>query len=89
MASSLADINQSYTGKVRVPNPLPNAVSIKQDVAIGCAVPTESKPMTAVSEEDASEVAICATVRRIKHFTEGTSPSILDDMAMKAGVMHT
>ena len=55
MASTLVDINQSYTCKVRVLDPYPDSVSIKQDTVIGRAESIESKPLTVVREEDASK----------------------------------
>lgn len=89
MASTLVDINQSCTGKVRVLNPFPTSVSIKQDAVIGRAEPIEGKPLTVVSEEDASEVTNHAMVRRIKLFSEEASTSISDDTARKTDVMLT
>ena len=43
MAATLVDINKSYTCKVRILNPFPTVMSIKQDAVIGQAVPTEGK----------------------------------------------
>ena len=55
MASTLVDINQSCTYKVKVLDPYPTSVSIKQDTVIGRAEPIEDKPLTVVREEDASK----------------------------------
>lgn len=65
MASSLVDINQGCTCKVRMLNPFPTAVSIKQDAVVGKAEPTEGKPKELVGQECPSEQENCNSVRRI------------------------
>ena len=45
MASTLVDINRACTCKVRMLNPFPTAMSIKQDAVIGRAEPIEGIPI--------------------------------------------
>ena len=45
MVSTLVDINQACNGKVRVLNPFPTAVSIKQDAVIWKAEAIDGKPL--------------------------------------------
>ena len=51
MASTLVDINQACICKVRVLNPFPTAMSIKQDAVIGKAEPAECIPVIVADEE--------------------------------------
>ena len=55
MAPTLCDINQECTSKVRLLNPFPTAVSIKQDAVVGWAEPIDGTPKALVQEEDANE----------------------------------
>ena len=87
MASTLVDLNQACTGKVRVLNPFPTAVSIKQDAMIGKAEAIDGEPFVVACEEDASEVANQVSVRRIKFFTADMSKSISDTTARKIQVV--
>ena len=48
MTSTLVDINRACTCKVRVLNPFPTAMSIKQDDVIGRAEPIEGNPVIQV-----------------------------------------
>ena len=66
MASTLVDINRACTCKVRMLNPFPTAMSIKQDAVIGRAEPIEGIPIVITNEEDSSETENHVTVRRIK-----------------------
>lgn len=56
MASTLVDINKACTCKVRVLNPFPTAMSIKQDAVIGKAEPIEGRPVIFAGQEDKSEI---------------------------------
>ena len=89
MASTLVDINQACTGKVRVLNPFPTAVSIKQDAVIGKAETIDGKPFVVACEEDASEVANQVSVRRVKFFAADMSKSISDTTARKRQVVSS
>ena len=93
MASTLIDINQACSGKVRVLNPFPTAMSIKQDAVIGKAEAIDGEPYILISilirEEDASEVANQATIKRIKFVTEDGSSPITDNSARKTHVVST
>ena len=66
MASTLVDINQACTCKVRVLNPFPTAMSIKQDAVIGQAEPIEGNPIVVTNTEDSSETENNVAIRRIK-----------------------
>ena len=87
MASTLVDINQTCTGKVRVLNPFPTTMSIKQDAVIEKAEAIDSEPYISVREEDASEVANQATIGRVKFFNEDCSSPITDNSARKTHVV--
>lgn len=65
MAPSLANINESCTGKVRLLNPFPTAVSIKQDAVVGRAEPIEGSPKLVVKQENQEEEDNYARARRI------------------------
>ena len=55
MAPSLININQACTSKVRVLNPFPTAISIKQDAVVGQEEPIDGHPKVIVQEEDKNE----------------------------------
>ena len=75
MASTLVDINRACTCKVRVLNPFPTAMSIKQDAVIGRAEPIEGNPVIVTNEEDSSETENHVAIRRIKLVqSENTQP---------------
>ena len=75
MAATLIDINRACTCKVRVLNPFPTAMSIKQDAVIGRAEPIEGNPVIVTNEEDSSETENHAAIRRIKLVqSENTQP---------------
>ena len=65
MAPTLCDINQECTSKVRLLNPFPTAVSIKQDAVVGQAVPIHGTTKALVQEEDANEADNFHQVRRL------------------------
>ena len=65
MASTLVDINKACTCKVRVLNPFPTAMSIKQDAVIGKAEPIEGRPVIFAGQEDKSEIDNYVRVRRV------------------------
>ena len=66
MAPSLTNINNACTGKVRLLNPFPTAVSVKQDAVVGQAEPIDGLPKLIVSQENAQEAGNFARVRRIQ-----------------------
>ena len=76
MASTLVDINRACTCKVRMLNPFPTAMSIKQDAVIGRAEPIEGIPIVITNEEDSSETENHVTVRRIKFVTSKHAQSL-------------
>ena len=65
MAPTLCDINQECTSKVRLLNPFPTVVSIKQDAVVGRAEPIDGTPKALVQEEDANEADNFHQVRRL------------------------
>ena len=65
MASTLVDITRACTCKVRMLNPFPTAMSIKQDAVIGRAEPIEGMPIVFTNKEDSSEIENHVAVRRI------------------------
>ena len=65
MASTLVDINQACTCKVRVLNLFPTAMSIKQDAVIGKAEPAEGIPVIVADEESKQEVNNFNRIRRV------------------------
>ena len=65
MAPTLCDINQECTSKVRLLNPFPTAVSIKQDAVVGWAEPIDGTPKALVQEEDGNEADNFHQVRRL------------------------
>ena len=65
MAATFVDINKGYTCKVRILNPFPTATSIKQDAAIGQAVPIEGKPKVIAHEENTTETENFFSIRRV------------------------
>ena len=75
MTSTLVDINRACTCKVRVLNPFPTAMSIKQDDVIGRAEPIEGYPVIVTNGEDSSETENHEAIRRIKLVqSESTQP---------------
>ena len=70
MASTLVDINEGCTCKVRMLNPFPTAMSIKQDAVIGRAEPIQGKPVVIVSQEDETERENYTSARRVKLVAE-------------------
>ena len=87
MASTLVDINRACTGQVRVLNPFSTAISIKQDAVIGKAEAIEAEPAVLAKEEDSSEVANTATVRRVKFLSEDRSAPITESTVRKSHVV--
>ena len=65
MASTLCDINQECTSKVRLLNPFPTAVSINQDAVVGQAEPIDGTPRAVVQEENTEEADNFHQVRRL------------------------
>ncbi|MCG8046377.1 MAG: RNase H-like domain-containing protein, partial [Candidatus Thiodiazotropha endolucinida] len=66
MATTLVDINQGCTCKVRLLNPFPTDMVIKQDAVVGQAEPIDGNPMTLAPLENKEESNNFASVRRIK-----------------------
>ena len=52
MAAAIVDINQGCTSKVRLLNPFPTEVSIKQNAVLGQAEPIEKAPEMQAEQED-------------------------------------
>ena len=65
MASTLVDINRACTCKVRVLNPFPTAVSIKQDAVVGHAEPILDNPKVLVTHEEEKETENFYQTRRV------------------------
>ena len=65
MASTLVDINGGCTCKVRILNPFPTAMSIKQDAVIGQAAPIMGKPRVLAQKEDPTETDNFTSIRRV------------------------
>ena len=65
MASTLVDINKGCTCKIRLLNPFPTAVSIKQDTVVGTAEPIVGKPRILFEKETEDEEENYSRVRRI------------------------
>ena len=65
MASTLVDINQACTCKVRVLNPFPTAMSIKQYAVICKAEPAEGIPVIVADEESKQEENNFNRIRRV------------------------
>lgn len=57
LAPSLANINKACTSKVRLLNPFPKAVSLKQDSKVGRSEPIDDSPNVIVPEESNEEVS--------------------------------
>ena len=85
MAPSLTNINQACTSKVRVLNPFPTAISIKQDAVVGQAEPIDGHPKVIVQEEDKKEEDNYQRVRRIA--LHGTEPRQTSDRMQRPGSM--
>ena len=66
MAPSRTNINNACTGKVRLLNPFPTAVSVKQDAGVGQAGPIDGLPKLIVPQENAQEAGNFARVRRLQ-----------------------
>ena len=71
MASTLVDINRACTCKVRVLNPFPTAMSIKQDAVIAKAEPIVGSPQVIFAKESAEEEENFHRARSIKLLQEG------------------
>ncbi|MEW8545559.1 MAG: reverse transcriptase domain-containing protein [Candidatus Thiodiazotropha sp.] len=65
MASTLVDINNACSCKVRVLNPFPTAMSIKQDAVLGLAEPIEGRPAVLAKQEDENEADNNVSTRRV------------------------
>lgn len=65
MASTLVDINKGCTCKIRLLNPFPTAVSIKQDTVVGKAEPIVGKPRILFEKETEDEEENYSKVRRV------------------------
>ena len=76
MAPSLTSINETCTGKVRILNPFPTAVSIKQDAVLGQAEPIEGTPRVVVHQESAEEADNFDCARRISFQSKSLRPEV-------------
>ena len=65
MAPTLVDINSGCTCKVRLLNPFPRAMSIKQDAVIGTAQPIDESPKILFPSEREGEEENFCWIRRI------------------------
>ena len=65
MASTLVDINKGCTCKLRLLNPFPTTVSIKQNTVLGKAEPIVGKPRILFEKETKNEEENYSKVRRI------------------------
>ena len=83
MAATLVDINNACTCKVRVLNPFPNAMSIKQDSVLGHAMPIEGKPKILTQKENSTEAENFQRIRRIDLQTSGLQPQPTYEKARK------
>ncbi|MCG8044792.1 MAG: retroviral-like aspartic protease family protein, partial [Candidatus Thiodiazotropha endolucinida] len=84
MASTLVDINKACTCKVRMLNPFPTAMSIKQDAVIGKAEPIEGTPKVLINEEDKTEAENFVRARRVKLSPELSKECISSYTSRKA-----
>ena len=73
MATTLVDINQGCTCKVRLLNPFPTAVSIKQSAVLGQAEPIEGAPRALAQQEDIKENDNYCSIRRLQLITKDDS----------------
>ena len=80
MASTLVDINQGCTCKVRMLNPFPTAISIKQNSVLGTAEPIIGIPNAVVQHEDDLESTNYCRVRRLKPQRKFESSLVNDDI---------
>ena len=81
MASTLVDINQDCTCKVRILNPFPTAMSIKQDAVNGRAEPIADKPVVIVQQENNTESCNFVRVRRVDIRREESTLRFSEDIA--------
>ena len=88
MANTLVNLNEASTSKVRILNPFPTAISIKQDAVIGSAEPIDGVPLVISSKEDINEEENQTMVRRVKFFSEGTQPPISNITVRKTQVAN-
>ena len=65
MAATLVDINGGCTCKIRILNPFPTAMSIKQEAVIGQAAPIVGKPRVLAQTENPTETDNFTSIRRV------------------------
>ena len=65
MAPSLINISTACTSKIRLLNPFPTAISIRQDAIVGQAEPIVRPPKVLVDQESTTEAHNHAQVRQI------------------------
>ena len=65
MASTLVDINKACTCKVRILNPFPTAMSIKQDAVVGQAEAIQGRPKILAEQENKEDIENFCRVRRV------------------------
>ena len=89
IANTLVNLNEACTSKVRILNPFPTAVSIKQNAVIGIAEPIEGIPLIITSKEDINEEENQTMVRRVKFFSKGHGPQspILQTAKLKRQIL--
>ena len=80
MASTLVDINHGCTCKIRILNPFPTAISIKQNSVLGTAEPIIGIPNAVVQHEDDLECTNYCKVRRLQLQQKFESSLVNDDI---------
>ena len=65
MASTLVDINKACTCKVRILNPFPTAMSIKQDAVVGQAEAIQGRPKILAEQENKEDIENFCRIRRV------------------------
>ena len=89
MASTLVDINQGCTCKVRVLNPFPTAISIKQNAVLGKAEPIKGIPRALVQQENKDERENYCSVRRLQMMSNDDTTIIQDTVEQSRRIDET
>ena len=89
MASTLVDINQGCTCKVRVLNPFPTAISIKQNAVLGKAEPIKGISRALVQQENKEERENYCSVRRLQMMSNDDTTIIKDTVEQSRRVDET
>ena len=70
ISPALVDINKSQTCEVRIVNPFPTAIAIKQNSVLGIAEPIERFPMSIDHQEDVTGKASYGRIKRLQPRSE-------------------